>query len=115
MSVEESGSPGERVPLDPSGTYAVGQEMKHGVLSSSQRRKYTCDSNPSSQSSDSPTGSGQLTPTRSHRGPFNSTPREDDDFESVSRSFGQSSNGQLLICQCPPDAELPGFNRRDFT
>lgn len=115
MSVEESGSPGERVPLDPSGTYAVGQEMKHGALSSSQRRKYNCESNPSSQSSDSPTGSGQLTPTRSHRGPFNSTPREDDDFESVSRSFGQSSNGQLLICQCPPDAELPGFNRRDFT
>ncbi|XP_067053198.1 uncharacterized protein [Acropora muricata] len=112
---DESGSPSERAPLDPSGLYPVGQEIKHSVSSSSHRRKFTSESNPSSQGSDSPSSSGQLTPTRSFKGPFNSTLREDDDFENLSRSFGQSTNGQLLICQCPPDAELPGFNRRDFT
>ena len=112
---DESGSPSERAPLDPSGLYPVGQEIKRSVSSSSHRRKFTTESNPSSQGSDSPSSSGQLTPTRSFKGPFNSTLREDDDLESLSRSFGQSTNGQLLICQCPPDAELPGFNRRDFT
>lgn len=112
---DESGSPNERVPLDPSGSYPVGQEIKHSVSSSSYRRKFTSESNPSSHSSDSPSSSGQLTPTRSLKGPFNSTRREDDDFGSLSRSFGQSTNGQLLVCQCPPDAELPDFNRRDFT
>ena len=115
MSVDESGSPSERVPLDPSGSFQVGQEIKHSVSSSIHRHKYACESNPSSHGSDSPSSSGQLTPTRCHMGPFNSTLREDDDFESVSRSFGQSTKGQLLICQCPPDAELPDFNRRDFT
>ena len=107
-SVDEAGSPTERHILETSGSFAVGQDLK----SSSRRRNYTPESNTSSLGSDSPS-SGRTTPT--HKGPFNSILREDDDFESVNRSFGQSTNGQLLICQCPPDAELPGFNRRDFS
>ncbi|KAL9975174.1 hypothetical protein ACROYT_G012301 [Oculina patagonica] len=110
-SVDETGSPTERHLLDSSGSFPVGQELKHST-STSRRRKYTPESNTSSLGSDSPS-SGRTTPT--HRGPFCSTLRDDDDFESVNRSFGQSTNGQLLICQCPPDAELPGFNRRDFS
>ena len=112
--MDEAGSPTERHLLNSSSSFPVGQEIQHSS-SSSRRRKYTNDSNTSSLGSDSPSSSGQLTPTRVQRGPFNSMLRDDDDFESVSRSFGQSTNGQLLICQCPPDAELPGFNRRDFS
>jgi len=97
--------------LDPSGSFTVGQELKLSA-SSGRTRKYTPESNNSSLGSDS-ASSGRTTPT--HKGPFNSILRDDDDFESVKRSFGQSTNGQLLICQCPPDAELPGFNRRDFS
>lgn len=110
-SVDETGSPTERHLLEPSGSFTVGQDLKHSA-SSSRRRKYTPESNTSSLGSDSPS-SGRTTPT--HKGPFNSMLRDDDDFESVNRSFGQSTNGQLLICQCPPDAELPGFDRRDFS
>ena len=110
-SVDESSSPTERHLLDPSGSFTVGQELKLSV-SSGRSRKYTPESNTSSLGSDS-ASSGRTTPT--HKGPFNSMLRDDDDFESVNRSFGQSTNGQLLICQCPPDAELPGFNRRDFS
>lgn len=110
-SVDESSSPTERHLLDPSGSFTVGQEPKLSA-SSSRSRKYTPESNTSSLGSDS-ASSGRTTPT--HKGPFNSILRDDDDFESVNRSFGQSTNGQLLICQCPPDAELPGFNRRDFS
>ena len=109
--MEDSSSPTERHLLDPSGSFTVGQDLKN-TASCSGRRKYTTNSNTSSLGSDSPS-SGQTTPT--HKGPFSSTLRDDDDFESVNRSFGQSSNGQLLICQCPPDAELPGFDRRDFS
>lgn len=112
--MDESNSPTERNPLDPSRNFPVGQEMKHST-SSGPRRKYTSESNTSSLGSDSPCSSGRLTPTRPQRGPFNSALREDDDFDGMNRSFGQSTNGQLLICQCPPDAELPGFNRRDFS
>jgi len=110
-SVDESSSPTERHLLDPSGSFTVGQELKLSA-SSGRSRKYTPESNTSSLGSDS-ASSGRTTPT--HKGPFNSILRDDDDFESVNRSFGQSTNGQLLICQCPPDAELPGFNRRDFS
>ena len=113
-SVDEAGSPTERHLLDPSGNYTGGQDHKHTV-SSNRRRKCTTESNTSSLGSDSHSSSGQLTPTPPQRGPFSSTLRDDDDFEGVSRSFGQSTNGQLLICQCPPDAELPGFDRRDFS
>jgi len=113
-SVEESGSPTERHLLDPSGSFTMGQDLKQSS-SCSRRRKYTTESNTSSQGSDSHSSSGQLTPTPTQRGPFSSMLRDDDDFESVNRSFGQSTNGQLLICQCPPDAELPGFDRRDFS
>ena len=106
-SVDESSSPTERHLLDPSGSFTAGQTSPSG-----RSRKYTPESNNSSLGSDS-ASSGRTTPT--HKGPFNSMLRDDDDFESVNRSFGQSTNGQLLICQCPPDAELPGFNRRDFS
>lgn len=101
----ESGSPAERHLLHPSGS----------LTSSCRRPKYTSESNPSSLGSDSPCSSGQLTPTPPQRGPFSLSLRDDDDFEGLNRSFGQSTNGQLLICQCPPDAELPGFDRRDFS
>lgn len=110
-SVDNSSSPTERHALDSSGSFPVGQDLKN-LASSDRRLKYIANSNSSSLGSDSPS-SGQTTPT--YKGPFSSTLRDDDDFESVNRSFGQSSNGQLLICQCPPDAELPGFDRRDFS
>ena len=110
----ESGSPAERHLLHPAGSLTAGQEHLHGI-SSCRRPKYTSESNPSSLGSDSPCSSGQLTPTPPQRGPFSLSLRDDDDFEGLNRSFGQSTNGQLLICQCPPDAELPGFDRRDFS
>ncbi|KAJ7360643.1 hypothetical protein OS493_015753 [Desmophyllum pertusum] len=75
-SVDESNSPTERHLLDPSGS------------SSSRRRKYTTESNTSSLGSDSPS-SGQTTPT--HKGPFCSTLRDDDDFESLRAILVKSS------------------------
>lgn len=110
----ESGSPTDRHLLHPSGSLTAGQEDLHGT-SSYRHRKHTSESNTSSLGSDSPCSSGQLTPTPPQRGPFSSSLRDDDDFEGLNRSFGQSTTGQLLICQCPPDAELPGFDRRDFS
>ncbi|XP_031563112.1 uncharacterized protein LOC116298715 [Actinia tenebrosa] len=37
------------------------------------------------------------------------------DAENFNRIFGLSPRGQLLTCHCPPDPQMPGFDRRNFT
>ena len=111
-SVDETRSPAGKYPLDPFADLAFPEGIKSHRPSFS-RHQYTQGSN-ISLGSDSPTTSGQTTPTLHQRGPLSSLLR-DDDLSNVNRVFGLSPHGQLLICHCPPDAELPGFDRRDFT
>ena len=37
------------------------------------------------------------------------------DVQSINSQFLLSPRGQLLVCHCPPDAEMPGFDRLNFT
>ncbi|KAK3697424.1 hypothetical protein QZH41_019237, partial [Actinostola sp. cb2023] len=103
-------SPTERNLLDPSlslqSTDRIspsGPPTRHRFLSSdSTRSSIECLSPSYSTTEPLPTPRGAAFPSVNF------------DSEYFNRMFGLSARGQLLICHCPPDALLPGFDRRNF-
>ncbi|XP_032222674.2 uncharacterized protein LOC5521422 isoform X1 [Nematostella vectensis] len=98
-------SPTELHPLDPS------------TSPNKPSRRQRFHSSDSTSSLGSPQESHALptgqSPTRPHSGLL--WPEPDYETENTNRMFGLSPKGQLLNCRCPPEAELPGFDRRNFT
>ena len=89
---------------------------RSGSRRSSLRHRYlSSDSNMSSPIDGSPNNSAPVTPSSSRRSTMSGYVLPSQGVQNLDGSFALSPHGQLLICHCPPDAELPSFDRRNFT
>lgn len=89
---------------------------RNGSRRGSSRNRYlSSDSNMSSPVDDSPASSAPVTPSTSRKSTMTGYVLPSQGVQNLEGNFALSPQGQLLICHCPPDAELPSFDRRNFT
>lgn len=92
------------------------QSLDRGSRRRSTRKRYvSTDSNTSSLCGDSPCSSTSHTPASSRRSTMTGFVLPNHGVQNIEGAFSMSPRGLMLSCHCPPDAELPGFDRRNFT